>query len=212
MRPIFRAPRPAAFAALIACSGLLSGCLVTDVMVPTADVPMTTAAIEPITQDVELVSGPNGRPIAQSQPMPASMPAPMPAPMPQQQAFVPGQPVAMVSPAYGFPAMSRPVLPDENRQENRIVIPKEEIQCRNRLKRLGVQFRDLPPIHDSPSCGIDFPVEVTSLGRGIKLAPKATLNCAMAEEAALWAQRDLAPAARRRYLSGIAEKGESDNS
>ena len=71
------------------------------------------------------------------------MPAPMPAPMPQQQAFVPGQPVAMVSPAYGFPAMSRPVLPDENRQENRqesrIVIPKEEIQCRNRLKRLGVQ-------------------------------------------------------------------------
>ncbi|TCD15301.1 extensin family protein [Oricola cellulosilytica] len=82
-------------------------------------------------------------------------------------------------------------------------MPAEEAQCRRRLKRLGVSFRELPPIYESAACGIAHPVEVSSLGRTIALEPAATLNCAMAEEAARWAQGDLAPAARMRYLTGI---------
>jgi hypothetical protein len=84
-------------------------------------------------------------------------------------------------------------------------MPAEEAQCRRRLKRLGVSFRDLAPIREGASCGIDYPVQVTSLARGVKLTPAATLTCDMAEELARWTQGDLAPAARGRYLSGIAE-------
>lgn len=163
---------------MLACGLLLGGCIMPDVLVPSADIPMTTAAIQP--QTVQLVAGPNGQPVAQGQ-----------------------QTVAMAAqPVRGFSAMSPSFLGSAPQPT---IMPVEEVQCRQRLKRLGVRFRDIAPIHDSPSCGIDFPVEVTSLSRGIKLAPAAKLNCAMAEEAALWAQRDLAPAARTRYLSGIAE-------
>ncbi|QKV20472.1 extensin family protein [Oricola thermophila] len=102
----------------------------------------------------------------------------------------------------GFPSVSLPRLDGGNSGGG---MPAEEVACRKRLKRMGVSFTDLPRIRDSASCGIDWPVKVTTLGRSIKLTPAATLNCAMAEEAARWAQKDLAPAARTRYLSGVAE-------
>lgn len=104
--------------------------------------------------------------------------------------------------SWGFPRLS---LPGFGGGGNGYGMPAEEVQCRRDLKRLGVSFRDIAPIHDSPSCGIDYPVEVYSLARNIKLGPKATLSCPMAVQMARWAQRDLAPAARLRYLSGIAE-------
>jgi hypothetical protein len=104
-----------------------------------------------------------------------------------------------VAPAWGLPRFGLPRFGSSN------AMPAEEVQCRRRLKRLGVSFRDLPTIRDSASCGIDYPVEVSSLARTVKLEPAATLNCAMAEEMARWMQGDLAPAARTRYLSGIAE-------
>lgn len=119
------------------------------------------------------------------------------APIPDRSTMTSATPVTL-----GFPSGSRSLFGGGTVTS---YMPAEEIQCRKRLKRLGVSFRDIPTIRDSASCGIDFPVEVTSLGRTIKLAPAATLNCAMAEAAARWAQGDLAPAARTRYLSGIAE-------
>lgn len=103
--------------------------------------------------------------------------------------------------SWGFPGLSFPGFGRSPRSS----MPAAEVECRRNLKRLGVSFRNLPTIRDSASCGIDYPVEITSLARNIKLAPKATLSCAMAEQMARWAQRDLAPAARLRYLSGVAE-------
>ena len=80
-----------------------------------------------------------------------------------------------------------------------------ESQCRAQLRRMGVTFRDLPAIRDSAACGIEHPVEVSTLARGVALKPAATLNCQTALAVAQWLQDDAAPAARARYLSGIAE-------
>ncbi|MBO6637433.1 MAG: extensin family protein [Roseitalea sp.] len=85
------------------------------------------------------------------------------------------------------------------------VMSASERQCRAALKRRGVQFTDLAPIRDSAACGIDHPVRVSTLARGVALSPAATLNCQAALAAAEWLQKDAAPAARKRYLTGIAE-------
>lgn len=84
-------------------------------------------------------------------------------------------------------------------------MPQSEKQCRAALRRLGVQFEDIPAIRDNASCGINYPVKVSTLARGVKLTPAATLNCGMAEETARWLQGDMAISARTRYLSGISE-------
>ena len=210
----------AAMAALCASAALVAACSVADLApIPMAEVPyaapqqsMQMAAAEPVTYDVYPAPA---APVTYSAPGPAPAPAPVavaapavvPAPAPAPAEMSPPQ-VASAAPAMasspvtlGFPAISMPRFGGRNDTG----MPAEEVQCRKRLKRLGVKFRDIPRIRDSASCGIDYPVEVTSLGRTIGLAPAAKLNCAMAEEAALWAQRELAPAARTRYLSGIAE-------
>lgn len=80
-----------------------------------------------------------------------------------------------------------------------------ERQCRVKLKRMGVQFEDIAPIYDSPNCGIAHPVKVSTLARGVALTPAATLNCETTLAMAQWLQGDAAPAARLRYLTGIAE-------
>lgn len=81
----------------------------------------------------------------------------------------------------------------------------QEKQCRTKLRRMGVQFEDISPIYDSASCNIAHPVKVSSLARGVALKPAATLNCEAALASAEWLQGDVAPAARLRYLSGVAE-------
>lgn len=201
----------AAMAALCASAALVAACSVADLApVPMAEVPyaapqqsMQTAAAEPVTYDVYPVPAAPAAPVTYPAPVTYSAPAPA-APVesaPPQQVAAAAPAMASSPVTLGFPAISVPRFGGRNDSG----MPAEEVQCRKRLKRLGVQFRDIPTIRDSASCGIDYPVEVTSLGRTIKLAPAAKLNCAMAEEAARWAQRDLAPAARTRYLSGIAE-------
>lgn len=84
-------------------------------------------------------------------------------------------------------------------------MPASEVQCRRELKRLGVNFTDIPTIRDNANCGIQYPVQVSSLARGVALTPAATLNCQTALASARWIQGDVGPAARKRYLTGIAE-------
>ncbi len=84
-------------------------------------------------------------------------------------------------------------------------LPAEEAQCRRRLKRLGVQFTDIPAIRDSAACGIDHPVEVTKLTSRVEVFPPAKLTCAMAEAMAEWTRDELQPAARFRYLSPVVK-------
>lgn len=191
----------AAMTVLCASAALVAACSVVDLApIPNAEVPYGAAA--PSVQMAAAAPITYGGPVTYS--APAAAPA---APIAAPAAIEPPQVVASAAPAMasppvtlGFPAVSVPRLGERSN-----AMPAEEVQCRKRLKRLGVTFRDIPTIRDSASCGIDYPVEVSSLGRTIKLKPAAKLNCSMAEEAARWAQKDLAPAARTRYLSGIAE-------
>jgi len=79
-----------------------------------------------------------------------------------------------------------------------------DIQCRRDLQALGVQFQDLAPISQGPSCGIPHPISVTGFDRGnIRLTPTATLNCPVTLQFAKWIRNELVPSARLRYWSGV---------
>lgn len=82
-------------------------------------------------------------------------------------------------------------------------MPAVEKACRQRLKRLGVAFRDIPAISSGKGCAIPYPVELTKLSGGIEIKPAAKLNCQITEAFAQWVKNELAPAARKRYLSGV---------
>ncbi len=85
------------------------------------------------------------------------------------------------------------------------VMPAEEIACRQRLKKLGAVFTDVPRIGEGSGCGVAWPVQMTHLAKGrIELTNGATLNCAMAEAFASWAREELVPSSRYRYFSGVA--------
>jgi len=83
------------------------------------------------------------------------------------------------------------------------VMPADEVALRRELKRLGVSYVDLPPIHERRVCGIDYPVKVMGLSGGIKLKAPAVLNARMAVTFAKYVKSDFAPAVRTRYFSGI---------
>jgi hypothetical protein len=82
-------------------------------------------------------------------------------------------------------------------------MPAAEIACRQRLKKLRVEFTDVARISKGKSCGIDYPIELTGLSGGIDVKPAVKLNCQVTEAFAKWVKSELAPSARYRYLSGI---------
>jgi len=97
----------------------------------------------------------------------------------------------------GYPRMSYPsAQPD-------MAIPSAETECRRQLSRLGVTFTDLAPINDGGECRIAHPVRVSRLPGNVELKPAATLTCDMALAFATWTRKELTPAARWRYLSGV---------
>jgi hypothetical protein len=87
----------------------------------------------------------------------------------------------------------------------RTVMPQSEVACRSELRRLGVEFKDLPRISQGPSCGIDYPVKLAGLSGGIDVRPAVTLNCQVTLAFAKWVKNDLAISARTRYLTGIRQ-------
>jgi hypothetical protein len=82
-------------------------------------------------------------------------------------------------------------------------MPASEVACRQRLKKLRVEFTDIPRISNGRACGIDYPIELTGLSGGIDVKPSVKLNCEVTEAFAKWVKNELAPSARYRYLSGI---------
>ncbi len=108
------------------------------------------------------------------------------------QRLVPSNPMMV-----GYPRLNQPSAPQG------MAMPAAEAQCRQQLRRMGVTFRDLAPINDGGSCRIDHPVQVSGLAGNIQMKPAATLNCQMALAFATWTRKELAPASRWRYLSGV---------
>jgi len=105
------------------------------------------------------------------------------------QTLVPSNPMMV-----GYPRMDPPAA-------RTTVMPADEVACRNDLKRLGVTFQNLAPIHEG-SCGIDFPVKVSAIG-SVQMKPAATLSCQMAATFSRWTRKELVPSARMRYWSGV---------
>jgi len=114
------------------------------------------------------------------------------APAVDLQTLAPSDPVLA-----GYPRPETPAAPPQS------VMPADEVDCRRQLKKLGVRFRDVAPIRDSASCGIDWPVEVSGFSGSVGLKPAATLTCQMALAFGNWTRDELAPAARWRYFSGV---------
>jgi hypothetical protein len=132
---------------------------------------------------------------------------PGPAAEPTIPALGPVPPAMSVAPPASDPVMvaAYPRLDDPMRSLGRTapeIMPADEIDCRSELKRLGVTYADLPPIHGGGQCGIAHPVKVSAIGR-IAMKPAATLTCNMAASFANWTKRELVPAARWRYFSGV---------
>ena len=124
----------------------------------------------------------------QAAPAPQTVATQMPAP--DLQATVPPEPLTVAYPRFEVPV------------EEPAAMPADEAKCRRFLKRLGVTFRDVAPIREGPACGIDWPVKVSAIG-SVKMKPAATLSCSMAATFSLWTKKELVPAARWRYLSGV---------
>ncbi|MDQ3560036.1 MAG: extensin family protein [Pseudomonadota bacterium] len=68
--------------------------------------------------------------------------------------------------------------------------------CLERLSALGVVFQEIDPIDPGGVCPVAAPLEVTSLGSGVAITPKAILSCRAAEAFALWTRDAVIPAAR----------------
>lgn len=113
----------------------------------------------------------------------------------QRLAFIPKNQSPIVEPD---------IAPDVEPQDMPLQMTSADIQCRRDLKKMGVQFEDLPTISDSPVCGIAHPVSVRGFDNGrIKLTPTATLNCEVTLQFAKWVRNELVPSARLRYWSGV---------
>ena len=106
---------------------------------------------------------------------------------PQQVAMLPRLQSPMAPSAPQFPA----------------VMPASEASCRSELRKLGVEFRDLPRVGNGPTCGIDYPIQLSGLSGGIDIKPATTLNCQVTLAFAKWVKFELAPSSRARYLSGV---------
>ncbi|MCO6186230.1 extensin family protein [Rhizobium sp. L1K21] len=125
----------------------------------------------------------------EGQPLVIGTPPNPPAAEPEQIAFNPGNPIV------------EPQAAPQTRPQN--VMPASELRCRAELKRLGGVFKELPPIHDSASCNIPYPLKLEAVSGDIDVKPDATLNCQMALTFAKWVKDEVVPAARIRYLSGV---------
>jgi hypothetical protein len=72
----------------------------------------------------------------------------------------------------------------------------DEGPCLTRLAELGAVFRVLGPIDDGGDCRVQAPLEITALGSGVAIGPKAILSCRTAEALALWSRDTVIPAAQ----------------
>lgn len=102
-------------------------------------------------------------------------------------------------------AMLRPDTPLREPQLSRApdVLPQSELACRAELRRLGVGFKDVARISNGPTCGINYPLELSGLSGGVAIKPSVKLNCQVTLAFAKWVKFELSPSARYRYLSGV---------
>lgn len=125
---------------------------------------------------------------------PAEAETPKPQPKPEDKATPPAAPESE-----GKPEDKKAKA--EEKQEAVIPVeqdPAEELQaCMAELKTLGAEFKTLDAIKgDENGCGIASPIELSSVGQGIKLDPAGAMRCETALALGRWTKEMLVPAAR----------------
>jgi len=83
------------------------------------------------------------------------------------------------------------------------IVPPDEMACRAELTRLGVVFTTRAAISEPQGCKVDFPLEVTRLGKDMALTPAAIMNCALARAAAQFLQGEASRIAEARLGARI---------
>lgn len=167
---------------------------------PEVDVGTTTAALPGGVSNLAPPApvGPAPILLPPVEPAPVDHPVALPAPIETAPvAPMPVEPQLVAYPRADEPPLTPPMTPAEPE-----AMPSDEASCRQDLKRLGVRYEELPSINDGGLCVIDHPVKVSAIGN-VRIKPAATLRCEMAATIALWTQRELIPAARTRYFSGV---------
>lgn len=71
--------------------------------------------------------------------------------------------------------------------------PKVYALCIAELKSMGVEFTEAKRIDENNGCGIDKPLEVKSVGGGVKLSPSGTMRCETAINLARWTRDVVTP-------------------
>jgi hypothetical protein len=191
----------------------LSSCTTETVMRPNVDIGAQTAALTPV-QPVDDYAGRDaepdvlvGTPLAQetedyalaAAPLHPQAPAVPDGPYHQDELIGQAPKASLIS--AGMTRLGNPL--GLGKQSSPLSMPADEAECRRELKRLGVTFRDLPPVNDSAACRIPYPVEVSGLPGRARLKPAAVLNCQMALAFSTWVKSELQPAARLRYFSSV---------
>jgi hypothetical protein len=151
-------------------------------------------------------------------PLPPNRPAEFGA-QPQARSRPGSPPGAAVDDKAGDQAVVAPLPPERPRDlenlpppvQNRPVAKEDETPpgpddegCADRLARLGVVAKPLPPIENG-ACGAPRPYEVSGLPDGVALSPPVTLTCPAAEALATWS-RDVVSVAAERELNAPAKR------
>jgi hypothetical protein len=71
--------------------------------------------------------------------------------------------------------------------------PKVYTLCVAELKSMGAEFAEAKRIDEHNGCGIDKPLEVKSVGGGVKLSPSGTMRCQTAVNLARWTRDVVTP-------------------
>lgn len=82
----------------------------------------------------------------------------------------------------------------------------EYAKCLVDLKALGATFAEAKRIDDGKGCGIDKPLDVTSILPGVTLAPKGLMRCETALALARWTKETAQPAAEVAFDKAIKIK------
>lgn len=80
-----------------------------------------------------------------------------------------------------------------------VVMPPEEIACRDRLRVAKVEFAEEAPLADPLGCSLPFPIRLKNLGPDFDLEPEAVLNCAMSEKIVEFTREVIASAATAEF-------------
>lgn len=147
------------------------------------------------TDDTAKAAGDTVKDKAES-PKPGDKATPENTPIPEEKPATEDKPVPEEK-----PVSEEKVTPEK--PEPKPVVEREDpaayAACLVDLKASGAVFTEDTTIDDGDGCGIDKPLTVTSVGKGITLEPKGQMRCETALRLGEWAEKSINPVAQTAF-------------